>query len=103
MEVLNFPMFASGGAMSPLVTAVHNQNYCMLAVLLAHGAKVVTPQEEIDRAAGARLAIFSGVERHGLILFPQGTAGRIIMITHGPIRNIIQWRQHLLYRMTLLR
>jgi hypothetical protein len=46
MEVLNFPMFASGGAMSPLVTAVHNQNYCMLAVLLAHGAKVVTRKKK---------------------------------------------------------
>ncbi|KAJ6601282.1 ankyrin repeat protein [Mycena vulgaris] len=52
---LNFPTLVQTRAISPLITAVHNQNYSMLAVLLAHGAKLDIAGEDLARAAAASL------------------------------------------------
>ncbi|KAF7347372.1 Ankyrin repeat protein [Mycena venus] len=52
-KALNSPFLDSGVAISPLYSAVYNQNYSMLAVLLAHGAKVVISQEDIDAVIAA--------------------------------------------------
>ncbi|KAJ7492098.1 ankyrin repeat protein [Mycena latifolia] len=54
-SALNFPTLTGQGAVSPLITAVHNRNYGMLAVLLAHGAKVVMTGEDVARATAASL------------------------------------------------
>ncbi|KAJ6604829.1 hypothetical protein DFH09DRAFT_1354489 [Mycena vulgaris] len=50
---LNFPTLIQTRAISPLITAVQNQNYSMLAVLLAHGAKLDIAGEDLARAAAA--------------------------------------------------
>ncbi|KAJ7635860.1 hypothetical protein B0H17DRAFT_1217253 [Mycena rosella] len=55
LTALNFPTIAQQHAISPLITAVQNQNYSMLAVLLAHGAKVDIAGEDIARATAAGL------------------------------------------------
>jgi hypothetical protein len=51
---INFPTITFGNITPPINTAIASGNYAMLAVLLAHGAKLVTPQEDVERAVNTR-------------------------------------------------
>ncbi|KAJ6544013.1 hypothetical protein B0H19DRAFT_1212418 [Mycena capillaripes] len=69
-EALNFPT---------IVDAVDNQNYDMLAILLAHGAKLVISQEDIDRAVRANLnarngAYYPPAPSSSMVCYPVETA-----------------------------
>ena len=51
--VLNFPALTWDSAIFPIVTAISNGNYSMLALMLAHGVKVLITEEDISRAHAA--------------------------------------------------
>ena len=50
--VLEFPAFIQygGGAILPIVSAIAAGSYAMLALLLAHGAKLVFAEEDVEKA-----------------------------------------------------
>jgi ankyrin repeat protein len=52
--VLNFPMCTWNSVIFPVVTAISARNYSMLALMLAHGAKLLITEEDISRAHAAR-------------------------------------------------
>jgi ankyrin repeat protein len=52
--VLNFPSMVYNTMTFPLITAINNGNYSMLALLLAHGVKFVITEEDISRAKATR-------------------------------------------------
>ncbi|KAF8655474.1 hypothetical protein AX14_008142 [Amanita brunnescens Koide BX004] len=54
--VINFPCIDQSGITFPLVLAIHNRDYSMIATLLAYGARLQPLEEDITRAISTRPA-----------------------------------------------
>ncbi|KAJ7124475.1 hypothetical protein C8R44DRAFT_703945 [Mycena epipterygia] len=50
---LNYPNVSWNGAMAPLVNAINLGNYSVIAAMIAHGAKIIPSEEDVQRAFAA--------------------------------------------------
>lgn len=65
---VNFPSLTHGSAVYPIVAALRKSNYSMLALLLAHGAQIVPPVEEVSRAHAAWYVQVYDIGKNSLLI-----------------------------------
>jgi ankyrin repeat protein len=82
--VVNFPTITWGNITPPINTAIASGNYAMVAVLLAHGAKLVHSQEDVERALATR----------SVNPFPYHASSLMLLHMQSPKVNSLFWQQH---------